>query len=309
MSACCRLVSWLGAYRHDPGDGNAVIVGPKVPECRREAGHGHFLLARLSWAAVDRDIPIWSTRSDRRPPVSVRKESVVTAASAVNAFAISSSTFLFVFWALFPVVNPPGSALVFLTMTRRLNHRNRSELATRIGIFSFLIIIASLLVGAYVLAFFGISVAVLRVAGGMVVAAAGWKLMNAPADSRSSEVDTDTDLNAKGIMRQAFYPLTMPLTTGPGTIATAIALGTTNPEVGHGGAIWNVLGGAAAAASLAILVFVCYRWSDRIAKLLGEGGTDALVRLTAFILLCIGMQILWIGLSDLLSSLPQFQAN
>jgi multiple antibiotic resistance protein len=233
----------------------------------------------------------------------------VTAASAVNAFAISSSTFLFVFWALFPVVNPPGSALVFLTMTRRLNHRHRSDLATRIGVFSFLIIIASLLVGAYVLAFFGISVAVLRVAGGMVVAAAGWKLMNAPADSRSSDVDTDTDLNPAAIMRQAFYPLTMPLTTGPGTIATAIALGTSNPEVGEGGVIWKVLGGAAAAASLAILVFVCYRWSDRIAKLLGEAGTDALVRLTAFILLCIGMQILWIGLSDLLGSLPQFHSG
>lgn len=157
--------------------------------------------------------------------------------------------------------------------------------------------------GAYVLAFFGISVAVLRVAGGMVVAAAGWKLMNAPAESRSAEVDAD--LRPKEIMRQAFYPLTMPLTTGPGTIATAIALGTSNPEVGHG-LIWTALGGAAAASSLALLVFVCYRWSDRIAKLLGEGGTDALVRLTAFILLCIGMQILWNGLSDLLSSLPQF---
>ena len=107
------------------------------------------------------------------------------------------------------------------------------------------------------------------------------------------------------IMRQAFYPLTMPLTTGPGTIATAIALGTTNPEIGRHGLIWNALGGVAAAFSLALLVFICYRWSDRIAKLLGEGGTDALVRLTAFILLCIGMQILWIGLSDLLSSLPQ----
>jgi multiple antibiotic resistance protein len=133
--------------------------------------------------------------------------------------------------------------------------------------------------------------------------------MNAPAESRAPEVDTDAGVNPKEIMRQAFYPLTMPLTTGPGTIATAIALGTTNPEVGHGGVVWNVLGGAAAAASLAILVFVCYRWSDRIAKLLGEGGTDALVRLTAFILLCIGMQILWIGLSDLLSSLPLIKPN
>lgn len=231
----------------------------------------------------------------------------MTAASAINAFGIASSTYLFVFWALFPVVNPPGSALVFLTMTSRLNHLHRSELATRVAIFSFLIIIASLLVGAYVLAFFGISVAVLRVAGGLVVAAAGWKLMNAPAESRSAEVDTDTTLRPKEIMRQAFYPLTMPLTTGPGTIATAIALGTSNPEVGHS-LIWNALGGVAAAASLALLVFVCYRWSDRIAKLLGEGGTDALVRLTAFILLCIGLQILWIGLSDLLSSLPKIQS-
>lgn len=225
------------------------------------------------------------------------------AASAVNAFALTSSTFLFVFWALFPVVNPPGSALVFLTMTRRLSHQHRGELALRIGLFSFLIIIVSLLVGAYVLAFFGISVPVLRVAGGLVVAAAGWKLMNAPAESRTAEIDTD--LRPKEIMRQAFYPLTMPLTTGPGTIATAIALGTGNPTIGPV-FIWTALGGIGAACALALLVFVCYRWSDQIAKLVGEGGTDALVRLTAFILLCIGLQILWTGLSDLLGNLPHF---
>ncbi|HWA45213.1 MAG TPA: MarC family protein [Hypericibacter adhaerens] len=232
----------------------------------------------------------------------------MTASSAVNAFGIVSATYLFVFWALFPVVNPPGSALLFLSMTRPLNHRHRSELATRIGIFSFLIIIASLFVGAYVLAFFGISVPVLRVAGGLVVAATGWKLMTAPAESRAAEVDTDSSRLPVGIMKQAFYPLTMPLTTGPGTIATAIALGTRNPQVDQG-SVWTILGGVAAAAALALLIFVCYRWSDRIAKLLGEGGTDALVRLTAFILLCIGLQILWTGLSDLLSSLPQFKPS
>jgi multiple antibiotic resistance protein len=232
----------------------------------------------------------------------------VTVASAIHAFGIASSTFLFVFWALFPVINPPGSALVFLSMTRRLNHQHRAELATRVGTFSFLIIIASLLVGAYVLAFFGISVPVLRVAGGLVVAAAGWKLMNAPAESRTADVDTDANLHPSEFMRQAFYPLTMPLTTGPGTIATAIALGTSNPEVGRG-LLWNALGGAAAAVCLALLIYVCYRWSDRISRLLGEGGTDALVRLTAFILLCIGLQILWIGLSDLLSSLPHLKSQ
>jgi multiple antibiotic resistance protein len=245
--------------------------------------------------------------SNLRDPLA-KKESTVTAANAIDVFGIVSGTFLFVFWALFPVINTPGSALVFVSLTRRLTHQHRKELAARIGLFSFFIIIASLLVGAYVLAFFGISVAVLRVAGGLVVASAGWKLMNAPAESRSADVDTDAGLGPYEYLRQAFYPLTMPLTTGPGTIATAIALGTRNPEVGHG-LLWTACGGAAAAAGLAILIFICYRWSDRIARFLGEGGTDALVRLTAFILLCIGMQILWVGLSDLLSSLPQFHSH
>ena len=85
------------------------------------------------------------------------------------------NSFLPVFAGLMPIVNPPGSALLFLAMTRRGTRAQRTELARRIALYAFLIMIVSLYVGAFVLKFFGISVPVLRVAGGMVLAFAGWR--------------------------------------------------------------------------------------------------------------------------------------
>ena len=87
------------------------------------------------------------------------------------------SLFLLIFAAAFPIVNPAGSALIFLDMTRHAAHRTREGLARRVAFYSFLVLNVSLFIGSYVLEFFGISVPALRVAGGIVVAAAGWKFL------------------------------------------------------------------------------------------------------------------------------------
>jgi multiple antibiotic resistance protein len=215
------------------------------------------------------------------------------------------NSFLVVFAGLIPIVNPPGSALLFLAMTRRGTSAERSELARRIAIYAFLIMIVSLYVGAFVLKLFGISVPVLRVAGGLVLAFAGWRALDAPrqrTDAQTPEAADDSDLAG-----MAFYPLTMPLTAGPGTVAVAIALGTSGS--GTADMPWpTVIGGMLAAllATLAIagLVYVCYRFADRLEMALGERGSDALGRLFAFILICLGIQIFWIGFAELWASLP-----
>ena len=205
--------------------------------------------------------------------------------------------FVQMFAALFPVINPPGMALIFLALTRHANRTQRTDLAKRIALYSFLVVSISYYIGAFILGFFGISVPVLRVAGGIVLASSGWKLLN---ESRGRGGDDPGVETASGdLAKIAFYPLTMPITTGPGTISIAIALGAT-----HSAKAPIILGALAASATVAVSIFLCYRYADRIEGALGQTGSDALSRLFAFILVCIGVQLMWDGISQLVGSLP-----
>jgi len=209
----------------------------------------------------------------------------------------SLNGFFQVFSALFPVINPPGMALLFLVLTRRATRDRRTALAKRIALYSLLVVGISYFVGKFILIFFGISLSVLRVAGGMVLVSSGWRLLNETRTQGETNVDVG---GASGdLERIAFYPLTMPITTGPGTISVSIALGATLPLT-----IPVMLGVLAAIVMIAASIYFCYRYSDRIEGALGQTGSEALSRLFAFILICIGVQILWDGISELLSSLP-----
>ncbi|HEX5932135.1 MAG TPA: MarC family protein [Methyloceanibacter sp.] len=131
--------------------------------------------------------------------------------------------FLLELAALFPVVNPPGSALVFLGMTGNVTHEVRRLIAWRVARNAFFVLVGSLSPGALILRFYGISIPVLRVAGGIIVAVAGWKLLT---EGSQKELEASTDgRRPANPLDQAFYPLTLPLTTGPGTIAVVISLG------------------------------------------------------------------------------------
>jgi multiple antibiotic resistance protein len=219
--------------------------------------------------------------------------------------AAALNSFLVVFAGLLPIVNPPGSALLFLALTRSGTRAQRAELARRVATYSFLIMFVSLNVGAFVLQLFGISVPVLQVAGGMVLALAGWRALDAP--TQRADASTPEAAQAGDLQSMAFYPLTMPLTAGPGTVAVAIALGTSGSSaIGMPSAqlVGSALGALAAIVLIAALVYVCYRYADRIQEALGDSGSDALGRLFAFILICIGIQILWTGFAGLWMSLP-----
>lgn len=212
------------------------------------------------------------------------------------------STFLLVFAAAFPIVDPIGGAMIFFSMTGRASLKLRRRMAARIGLYSFLFLLGSLYIGAYVLSFFGISLAVLRVAGGLVVAAAGWKMLHddAPATPDPGDTSLPSGLSDAEFMRKTFYPLTMPLTTGPGTVAVLIALGTGRPARTDLMTEWHFfLGALGAIVALSLTIFVCYAGAGLIRRVLGAAGTEVVIRLMAFILLCIGVQILWTGVHDL----------
>ena len=207
--------------------------------------------------------------------------------------------FLLVLAALFPIVNPPGTALVFLSLTKRSSVAARRLLARRVAINAFFVMAASLLAGAFILRLYGISVPVLRVAGGIIVAVSGWQLLNEGSIKtvdKSPNQDTKTDYTS-----QAFYPLTLPLTTGPGTIAVMISLGLSRAAYSDYSHDYRFfVASMLATIVMALMIYVCFAYSNWIERVLGRGGTDIAVRLSAFILFCLGVQIIWTGASDLL---------
>lgn len=204
--------------------------------------------------------------------------------------------FLLTYAALFPIVNPVGSAPLFLGLTQFCTDAERNALAFRVAVNSFFLLLGSLLVGSHLLEFFGISLPVVRIGGGLVVTAFGWKLLN--SDERP-DGDRDARKNASPIP-DAFYPLTMPLTVGPGSISVAITLGSQRPR-DFGWAELLQFGSAALVGILAIVatIYFCYRFAESTVSRLGKTATNVVVRLSAFIMLCIGIQIVWGGWSAL----------
>jgi multiple antibiotic resistance protein len=213
----------------------------------------------------------------------------------MNAFA---SAFFLTYAALFPIVNPFGSAPLFLSLTQLSSGPERHGLARRVSINSFFLLLGSLFVGSHVLEFFGVSLPILRVAGGLVVTSFGWKQLNAEEPRHDAEANKGVAAGAE----DSFYPLTMPLTVGPGSISVAVALGSQRPRAAGLFDLFFV-GSAAVVgiAAIAATVYLCYRFAERIVSILGPSGANVVMRLSAFILICIGLQIVWGGWSDLMA--------
>jgi len=205
-------------------------------------------------------------------------------------------TFAVAFMGLFPVVNPIGDAPIFLALTQWYAESTRTVLARKIAIYGFALLAGSFLFGSFILDFFGISLVVVRLAGGMVVVSTGWSLLNQKDDSTSQASQPTASL--EDAMEHAFYPLTLPITVGPGCISIAVTLGA---RLRHqGGPLWErgFVSSLIAMFIICVMVFYCYSRADRLVQVLGKAGTTIVTRLSAFILLAIGVQIIWNGLQE-----------
>ena len=172
-------------------------------------------------------------------------------------------------------------------------------MARKIAFYSFVTLVVSMLIGAYVLKVFGISMPVLRVAGGIVIALSAWSMLTADDEGEKQKAALE-DASGREAEHMAFYPLTMPVTTGPGTISVAIALGTGSARR----PVLFAIEAFATAALICLLIYWFYAGSSRLAKAVGPTGTSIIARLSAFLLFCIGIQVLWTGLAELLTTLP-----
>ncbi len=216
---------------------------------------------------------------------------------------LGTATFL-ALAALLPIVNPIGSAALFLALTQGEPASSRQILARKIAFNSFVLLAGSVLIGTYVLRFFGISIPVVQIGGGLVVLATGWSMLNQKegeikADVHQSECSTSPD----AISEQAFYPLTLPVTVGPGSISVAITLGA-NLHGGQFNRALLIVDALLASAIVAGLVFLCDRYAEPLSRKMGRAGMNITVRLCSFLLLCIGVQIVWNGASSLIGVRP-----
>jgi multiple antibiotic resistance protein len=226
----------------------------------------------------------------------------------ISILAILKSGVL-AFVTLFPIVNPLGDAPIFLELTREYPASVQRLLSRKCAAYGFIILAACLMLGTQILAFFGISIPVVQVAGGIVLACTGWRLLNQSDDK--SDGKPGQRVSADVAMQSAFYPLTFPLTVDPGSMSVAITIGAHIREAAGGRYVLRLPMALAVLAGmfvLCILVWLCYENAVRLVKFLGETGSDVVARLSSFILMAIGIQIIWNGVSSLWPMLQQHPA-
>jgi multiple antibiotic resistance protein len=203
--------------------------------------------------------------------------------------------------ALLPIVNPIGSAPIFLSMSADLPAAARRQLARLVARNAYLLLAAAMLIGSHVLRIFGISLPIVRVAGGLLVAANGWALINA-GDSQRSPTPPVADAWERELATRAFFPLTFPLTVGPGSVSIAITLGARETLFGTSSLI-GLATDLIAVGIVSLTVYLSYRFASRLITYLGDTGTVVFLRLSAFILMCVGVSIIWSGIVDLVQPL------
>ena len=220
----------------------------------------------------------------------------------MGSVSLLAKFFALAFSALLPVINPLGSALVLLGLVGNAPASVYRDLARKIAIRTTLFLGVVELVGTALLEFFGISLPVVQVAGGLVLATMGWSLLNqqeAKADPDRAEV---ADATFGSLQQKIFYPLTFPVTAGPGCIVVTLTLSAHASAKGVLPDVMAHLGIVLAVVALSLLVFICYAYAPKITARIPPQTAHGILRVIAFVLLCIGVQITWNGVEALLKS-------
>jgi multiple antibiotic resistance protein len=214
------------------------------------------------------------------------------------------------FSALLPLINPLGSALIFLGLVGHAPIETYRALARRIAINTVIFFAVIELIGSSLLGFFGISLPIMQVSGGIVIAMIGWSLLNqqdsAPSQDKTDAADaaapaiTKSEINS--LQEKAFYPFTFPITAGPGCIVIMLTLSVHASQPTVTQTILSYVGLFIAAIALSGLVYFCYAYAPRISRAISPSTAHGILRVVAFILFCIGVQIAWNGLSSLLAT-------
>ena len=201
------------------------------------------------------------------------------------------------FVALFPVVNPVGTAIILLGMTGPMDRATRRPMAAKIALNAGAILTAVLFAGSYLLAFFGITIPTVQAAGGLVLASMGWDMLRNSDGEKAGDGASTAIGTLEGMI---FYPFTFPITVGPGCIAVTLTLSAHSQHDTLAETVAHQTGVFAGIVGVCVLVYLSFVYSDLIGRRLGASGIKVLLRLMAFVLVCLGAEIFWNGASTLI---------
>lgn len=220
-----------------------------------------------------------------------------------SLFSDFSRSFLFTIATLLPMLNPPAAAPIFLTLTEGASTQARTRLSKKVAINIFIMLAVAVVAGNLVLAFFGISLPIIRIGGGLLVIATAWGLVSASDFDAEQAQDMADSYSWELVRSKAFYPLTFPMLCGPGSLSAALTVGATLHDSSAAVGITKLTGAIPAIAAAAFVVYLCLRFASQFLHKLGRNGTAVVMRLSAFILLCLGVQIVWDGVHELVLAL------
>ncbi|MHB1678108.1 MAG: MarC family protein [Sulfuriferula sp.] len=215
--------------------------------------------------------------------------------------------FALAFAALLPLINPLASAFVFLGLVGIEPPAVYQSLALRIAINTVIFLAVIELIGSTLLAFFGISLPIVQVSGGFVLAAMGWSLLNEKDAQPNAETTLAVEPTPAGnsqtsLEQKVFYPFTFPVTAGPGCIVVMLTLSAHASKDSISDNILAHVGVLLAIIALSILVYFAYAYAPRITRAVSPATAHGILRVVAFVLLCIGVQIAWNGLDSLVAT-------
>jgi multiple antibiotic resistance protein len=191
------------------------------------------------------------------------------------------------FLALFPIVNPFGAIPIFFTLTGDFSPAERKQTALKTAIYVITILVVFLFFGRFVLILVGISLPVLRIAGGLIVANTAWSMVTGnsrmtPAESNEASTKEDISLT----------PMAMPMLSGPGSIGVVMGLSADAGTVSYLGIVIGIV-------ALGLVVYLFLRLGGPLVKRLGPGAAGAINRIFGFLLLAIAVQLVCDGIADL----------
>lgn len=191
--------------------------------------------------------------------------------------------FIFLFAALFSVLNPIGTVPIFVGLTQDYSKAERSKVSLLTALNVFIILIISFFVGQYVLEFFGITITALRIAGGIIIASSGFSLLNGKfTKNRGIDKKVKEDIQLRNSI--ALTPLAMPMLAGPGSISLLIAFYQEHNTANE------ILISSAAILVVSVVIFLVLRSAHYLAKYLGASGIVAISRIVGFLTIAIGIQ-------------------
>ncbi len=204
--------------------------------------------------------------------------------------------------ALFPVINPIGSALIVTPYLSQLSDTDKKAAVKKISLYAFSICVVTLFAGRWILELFGISIPVIQLAGGIVICIMGWESLSANSNTKTDAKDLENlthNNSTNNINENLFYPITFPITTGAGTISVLFTLSAHSSDADWINYLINTAAMLLAIIVMCVLVYFFYRHTKKIVRRLGSEGQRIANRFIAFLIFCVGLQIAITGIKSL----------